>query len=437
MNLFKLDTIKNKEWIIDVVTYLLAILMFTFLRKWLIVFYPLIIALFFFAFKVRLGKLALVSIVLAIISSTYSIIDEGFYLNTIISILILFIPLLFLISTAHRHILTLERFMILSARVLLIVNITAFVSFFINMYTKEMLLDDGFIGIYGKSGLMMHTLSLINFTYSVYYFFSKRYTFSIFFFISGFMCFYSLGLLIFIASISFVFMFNLNYNNLKKSLFVIPILVGLYFIVQAINPTTISYIEDNIERTISGVSNYSYDEEMYLSEKCYYTETPRKITTFVGGFKRLSDTKIAILGTGPGTYNSRTSFLLNGDYSSELSNIRNRPKYASYDIYPLWNYDITYRLNDGTRNQPFSSILALLVEYGVIQFIIFFVLIINLISNFKQKGENIKFLLFLFPFVLLNLVTENYIEYPEFFILILVILKIIETDITSKKTESI
>ena len=156
--------------------------------------------------------------------------------------------------------------------------------------------------------------------------------------------------------------------------------------------------------------------------------------------KRLLELDIFIFGTGPGSYNSRTSFLLNGEYSKLISSSKNkgnRPVYAEIDIYPLWNRNITYQYNDGTRNQPFSSALALVVEYGFLQFLLISLLFYKLIVRLKNNSENPFFFKFLIIFLIINLFTENYIEYPEFFLLVILMIKIIETDIQKGNNKSI
>jgi hypothetical protein len=166
------------------------------------------------------------------------------------------------------------------------------------------------------------------------------------------------------------------------------------------------------------------------------------------------DVGLLILGSGPGTFNSRTSFLLNGDYSknSYLSTIFDvsTPAMAEKYVYPLWNSKITSQslykygvYNDGTRNQPFSSIISLLSEYGLFTFVLLFILIynkyeltLNKLDSAKFETENKKqigiyrnYIKFISIFIVLNLFTDNFLEYPEIIAMYLIMFKLIELTI--------
>src|SRR5690606_38470357 len=114
-----------------------------------------------------------------------------------------------------------------------------------------------------------------------------------------------------------------------------------------------------------------YSEELIKAKDARWSEVPRKTVFYHGALNRLiGNPKITILGTSPGTYNSMTAFMLNGDYSGIgflKENIKNLPKYHIEDVYPLWNEKIYGRMwMDGTRNQPFSSFMSIIIEYGLI-----------------------------------------------------------------------
>ena len=412
---------------------LISILMFSFIREGLILIYPILLVLIIFLFKIKFKDISVLSMGLVLLGSLFTLLfDDGYLSNTIMSLLIFYLPIIVLLSPAKKFYISLESFMSISSRVLLLINISALIAFLINIYTKNHMLDDGFTGLYGRSGLMMHTLSLVNFIYSVFFFYSKKYKLSLFFFWSAFMCFYGLGLLVFIITVMIVLGKTIKLSKFKYVFSLIPLGLLIIFTIKAVNPTILTYMNNNITNTVNGVVGYSYSKQIKLAKANKLTNVPRKITAFAGGLKRLKEPRIFVLGTGPGSYNSRTSFLLNGEYSKMISfsnNKGNRPKYAECDVFPLWNKGITYKYNDGTRNQPFSSILALLVEYGVINFILIIVLFINLLRrNYKNRFRHYYFFNFLMIFILLNLLTENYIEYPEFFLLIILIVKIIESE---------
>jgi hypothetical protein len=365
-------------------------------------------------------------------TSLYSLVFNGGYLsNLLISLLIFYLPIITLLSPATKHLLSLRKFMTITSKVLVFVNITAFINFIVNLYTRTAMIDDGFVGLYGQSGLMMHTLALVNYIYCVYFFYEKKMTKSGFLFLSGFMCFYGLGLVIFISVIVFLVLMKIRFEKIKYIFISILLFSLVVTISNKINPKIFSYIKENINSAVGGLSNYSYEEQIKIARENKWTRVPRKITAFAGGLKRMTELEVFSFGTGPGSYNSRTSFLLNGEYSSLIKSPENKgniPFYAGLDIYPLWNRNITYQYNDGTRNQPFSSTLALIVEYGFLQFFLILVLLYQCMIRIKNGSENKNFFKFLMLFVIINLFTENYIEYPEFFILVIFLVKIIETE---------
>ena len=431
----------KKSILASLLVGILAILMFTFLRKGLILIYPILLILITVVFRTVYKQLSQLSILLALIGSIYSLFFNGGYIsNVIMSLLIFYLPIIILLSPATKHLISLDKFMKITTKVLMFVNISAFMNFIINLYTHSVMVDDGFVGLYGQSGLIMHTLSLINFIYCVYFFYEKKIKKSTFFFLSGFLCFYGLGLVIFTIVIIILLLTKVSFEKIKYILISVLLFGLITAISNKINPKIFSYMKENITLTAEGFSNYSYEKQMKIARENKRTKVPRKITAFTGGLKRMTELEIFIFGTGSGSYNSRTSFLLNGEYSKLISsskNKANRPAYAEIDIYPLWNRNITYQYNDGTRNQPFSSALALIVEYGFLQFLLISLLFYKLIVRLKNNSENPVFFKFLIIFLIINLFTENYIEYPEFFILVILLVKIIETDIEIAKNKSL
>ena len=165
-------------------------------------------------------------------------------------------------------------------------------------------------------------------------------------------------------------------------------------------------------------------------ERFLTTKTPRKILAFRSYFEKITNSKSNILlGIGPGTYNSRTSFLLNGEYTKNpiFKKISSEPPLAVKYIYPLWNSKITYQYNDGTRNEPFSSFLSVLSEYGLIITLMLIYLLFKLYQRVSKVDNRNKFFIqFIFLFFALNLMLENYVEYPEFFLLAIIIIKPLE-----------
>ena len=414
-------------------------MLFTFLRAFLILTVPVFMFSLMYVYRLKLTKNIFLLFVLLFVSLIINLIfNELYIVNNIFSILLLYLSVIVLLLKPKRQYVSIEMWMNISSKVLILVNLTGFINFAYVYLTGNGLIDDGFNGLYGRSGLSMHTFSLVNFIYCIYYFTKAKYKRAVFFFFSGFMCFYGLGLLLFIGSIAIVFLVNLKAKYIRY-IVITPLFAWFIIVISTkINPHVFSYMNNNIQRVKRTITDKRpYPNELRDVNDFKTVKTPRKIMAFEGGIRVMSNPLIFLFGTSPGTYNSRASFLLNGEYTRNklFKKINNRPFYANRDIYPLWNKNITYQYNDGTRNEPFSSILALSVEYGVLQILLISFLFWNSYRRLKtENGDHKFFIQSLFYFLLLNLLTENYLEYPEFILLIIIIYKSIESN-NVKRTE--
>jgi hypothetical protein len=175
---------------------------------------------------------------------------------------------------------------------------------------------------------------------------------------------------------------------------------------------------------------------MFKAKKVLWSKSPRKVVFFNGVGKRLlSNPEIILIGTSPGTYNSMTAFMLNGDYTRIgliRDNVKNIPKYHKEDVLPLWNEKIYGKTwMDGTRNQPFSSFVSVLMEYGMIIGILYFLWmwkkIRYLVKSIQQK-ELKYFVLFSSIFFGLSLFFLNTIEMVDLAFVYLLMIKSIEID---------
>lgn len=412
-------------------------MLFTFLRKGLLILLPVLLVLIIQIFKVRTSIYILLSFLFVFLSIVINAVFFDFHVvNTIMSLLLLFLPTVLLVSKPVVHYFSIEEWMKYSSHILVLVNLTALVNFLYVWMTGYGLLDDGFNGLYGRSGLSMHTFSLVNFIYCIYYFNRSNITKGILFFCCGFLCFYSLGLMFFLASIFLVLIGDLNKKHLKYLLGIGIATVAIVYSIDRSNPHTFSYVKENIQRSIDVYYNKKpYKSEMEDVRNFKSVKTPRKMLAFEGALNVISDPVKLLFGISPGTYNSRTSFLLNGEYSSSklFANAQVRPKYAERDIYPLWNKKITFQYNDGTRNEPFSSFIAVIVEYGILQGLILIIMFRKRYKTLKDKNPKIKFFLrFLYYFTLFNMVSENYLEYPEFMLLLIFIFYSLDYSATKK-----
>ncbi len=282
---------------------------------------------------------------------------------------------------------------------------------------------------------------------STYYFlsFKRRRTsvnlsLAVFFLISGIVSFYGLGLLIFLVALV---LYNLSLRSIIKSVFIsafiiISVAVGLYFI----KPKVFGYNYDNLKMAVAFLKGDIKESDS--------RQIPRKIMVYKNYFSIYgSDPVLFLCGSGPGTFNSRTSFLLNGDYSKNklIESIFpvSEPKYAVIGAYSLWNSKFVKATSftDGTRNQPFSSFIAVLSEYG---FIFSLVLVVSIYLKYAAVKRNywlavdrnefsseiqhihFKYLRFSSLFIFLLLFTDNYLEYPEVIVFYIFIFKFIELE---------
>lgn len=199
-----------------------------------------------------------------------------------------------------------------------------------------------------------------------------------------------------------------------------------------------------MEKTFETLSKGDFSED---------GEMPRKLTLYYNYLDIFSkDLNLFFWGIGPGTFNSRVSFLLNGIYSDNIvvKLIGNRKSsIASEFVFPLWDNDIlSVRFNDGTRNQPFSSIIALLAEYGFVFTAGVFILILGKLNTtilrlnsflkneyhyLLQKESLIKkeFLIISGIFVFLMSLTGNLFEHTEA-LLYIIIIKLMELSLNNE-----
>ena len=269
----------KKSTLASILTLITAILMFTFLRKGLILMYPLLLILIAVIFHIVYRQISQLSILLVFMGSIYSLFfNDGYISNVIMSLLIFYLPIIIILSPATKHLISLDKFMKITTKVLMFVNISAFMNFIINLYTHSVMVDDGFVGLYGQSGLIMHTLSLINFIYCVYFFYEKKIKKSTFFFLSGFLCFYGLGLVIFIIVIIILLLTKISFEKIKYILISVLLFGLIIAISNKINPKIFSYMKENITSTVEGFSNYSYEKQIKIARENKRTKVPRKIT---------------------------------------------------------------------------------------------------------------------------------------------------------------
>jgi len=288
--------------------------------------------------------------------------------------------------------------------------------------------DDSFSGFYGHFTVTQNGLSIINSVLFFYYFkhfqIYKRYVsllLSGFFLVSTLMGFYGGGLIALLAALVLSFI-TFSLDKLV-SLFVklVAIFVLLYFLIGYISPRTLQYNKNIISRF------WNQEKETMprklIAHYYYLTAYPSNVVDF-------------LFGSGPGTYNSRSAFVVSSpEYFAEARIIKSQsqPFYFKNYAYSLWNARNTVQYQDGFMNQPFSSILTFLGEYGLvftIAFLIFYYRQYLYVLNHPVVNPADQFLKDVYKFVSIFLILlfflDNYAEYPEITILLILILKLAE-----------
>lgn len=435
MNLIVSNRTFSKGWIIIVSLFCL-----TFLRPLLILCYPFILWWLIEVYNFKLSKSYLLFFIVLLLLSFISMISEGFFLfNYLMGTYLVLTPIVILsLNVRPRKKKYSDNLFNLFIRVftviLAIVNVSAVFYALYALWSTEYP-DDVFTGLYGRSGFGSHTLSIINLSVSVYYLFEKKYKKFILFIGCGVLGFYGLGLLIFLLAIV-VFYSPLIIKNIGIVFKGLIILALVFFITYIINPGNVDYIKVNVRDSMSVFESYDYEVEMDKINNYQRTFTPRYYT-FLQGTGRLimSDAKVFLLGTSPGTYNSRTAFYLNGDFIQNQfikDNFSENTYYHEEYVKPILNRKlISVPWNDGTRNQPFSSLISIFLEYGVLLGLLIVLICRTKIRDIWSKtnrDNKRKYVQFLALFLFLLLLVQNYLEYPEIIIFFLMVFKLIELD---------
>ena len=176
----------------------------------------------------------------------------------------------------------------------------------------------------------------------------------------------------------------------------------------------------------------------------------RKVISFYNyGISYPRNAKDFLLGSGPGTFNSRSAFMVGSPtYFQMFPFIKdeNKPYYFRNYAYTLWNPVNTQKelYLDGFRNQPFSTVLAFLGEYGLVFSLAFLWLYhryYRQVANLYRRGQkddvstmNFRFFKFLVILLPLLLLIDNYYEYPEIMLLVIVGIKFAHAGIEQQKS---
>ncbi|MBS2210213.1 hypothetical protein KEM09_02305 [Carboxylicivirga mesophila] len=320
--------------------------------------------------------------------------------------------------------------------ILILNNILGIIQFVFNPFNHYPR-DDAFIGIYGRHGVAQHGLAILNGFFVMYYMIkifngSKKSVidigYLIFFLISHVLCFYGLGFLMLLCVIFIYIVYKyISFKNVIR--IILGGICGLYMFAYFFSGVY-DYMAENINYLFRLLGDVDYDA-VYI---------PGKIRVWMAYFDEYINGNLGLFlfGTGPGGFNSRVSFLLNADSSNLLVKVlgNSMPHLHKEVIHPIWDMSVISmdKYNDGTRNQPFSSIVALLSEYGVIFTVILFRLLYLEIKRIANKVNNSTlkdFICLGSIYVFINMILDNFFEFSEcwafflflFFIKINIIIK--------------
>jgi hypothetical protein len=422
---------------------LLGIVIGTFFRISLLVLYPFVVVLLIAHFRFKLSAAIIPVLALLVAGFIFSFINGIYWQYKLLSLyhMLPFVLLLFAVPTektlVERELL--PKFMSVLAVVAIINDIAGYIQFI-----KEPG-DDSFKGIFSTYSYALYGLVIINLVLFTYYFGlylqgkQKKELFkSSFFLISGVMGFYGAGLGAFLIAFVLSF-FTLKLSSLVKTVLISAVsLLCVYYLTLKLRPEALRYYEASVQK-------------MVHFEK---TNGPRKIISFYNYVQAYpANPKDLLLGSGPGTFNSRSAFMIGSpSYSRIVAPLKSddQPYYFKNYAYTLWNDTNTSQALylDGFRNQPFSSLLAFLGEYGLLFTIVLlgctFAYYKRVTGTVVKKKKAFIAAAWQFRFLLIFLsilfVIDNYYEYPETVILILFTMKLLHVQLLQdqpKATETI
>lgn len=202
--------------------------------------------------------------------------------------------------------------------------------------------------------------------------------------------------------VMFLFGLTLGYIitlNRKKIICIVLLIVLLPFIaypVYFVLPAKVTYV---VKRILS--------EPEYLNYR-FHKAKVYKDTFFIIPSK---DLKFLLFGNGLGYYNSRGALICTGKYIGFYNKLFN-PSISIYtDRYIMDYLELAYYHGGSDYGsilaRPYSSILALMGEFGYLGLLVFACLIIEIL---KRKNTGFKTLIILW---LSFCIMENYFEYPK------------------------
>jgi len=246
------------------------------------------------------------------------------------------------------------------------------------------------------------------------------------------MGFYGAGLGVLILAFIFTF-FRPSLKAILKFVFITAISLFLaIYLLALLKPNVLDYNKANLKK----LTNFNVETG------------PRKLISFYNyGIAYTSDLKDFLFGSGAGTFNSRSAFTVGSPYYLSAAGIlksENKPYYFQNYAYTLWNNTNTSQalFQDGFRNQPFSSVLSFLGEYGLLFtlafawcYLVYYKRVYKLSANTQDPLVVPYFRVFRFLFLLLPLLLliDNFLEYPEVTFLVVLCMKLLHIELSKRQ----
>lgn len=403
---------------------LLAILFCTYFRISLLVIYPLLVIFLFYYFKWKLARNAVYLLTFTLIFWVLSF-RNGLYLKYNFVSLYFYIPFIVLLFASPSKLNSERNYLkILMYSISFIAIINNFFGFYQYILRPN---DDSFEGLYGTFTVSQNGLSLVNavlfFYYLCMYQKHKKNIFlvlSVFFMISSVMGFYGAGLMAFLGALVLTY-FRSRLKNIFILFFSLVFVIALiYILMKIISPLTLDYNINIIKKFLDPTA----------------ANAPRKLIIFRNYFDVYpSNIPDLLFGSGPGTFNSRSAFMVGSPsyFNADFIKSAEQPPYFRNYAYTLWNPSNTGPY-DGFMNQPFTSILALLAEYGLLITLGILYVVLKRFRHYVNVGRiyaklqdvTVEYKMFRFCsiFALLLLIIDNYMEYPEIIALLIIFIKL-------------
>jgi hypothetical protein len=407
-----------------VVSFATAILFCTYLRISFLLFYPFIVVLFFYLYRLKLDRNATYLLGIVFICWLISL-RHGLFLKYNLVSLYFFVPFIVLLFAvpqplrAGRDLLT--PLMVALSAVMVVNNIFGILQYIEHPF------DDSFEGLYGTFTVSQNGLSIINSLLFFYHITRYQHSlkpaylfFALFFIVCGIMGFYGAGLVAFAGAFLLTF-FKFRLRNVVALTVSMLLVLGIaYLVMRVVSPLVLDYNVNIIKKFLDPAA----------------PGAPRKIIIFRNYLDGYGSNIIDLLfGSGPGTFNSRSAFVVGSPAYFQVEPIKSdvQPEYFRNYAYTLWNPSNTGPY-DGFMNQPFTSLLALLGEYGVLVVLCLLYVAVARFRIVLKQGRTIasrlgmstefKLFRFCFMFLLILLVIDNYMEYPEIIALLILVAKL-------------